>query len=348
MDSNAAFKRNMDDLNDMMESRGLEPSLRVRMRKYMHECIVAQQQATQERLLRNTISPGLQREVAQSSQRDLLKNIYWAQEALAKAPEMTPGQRKEVEEKLSSLLEQMKPNPKPGTSNEAKKFKDELAKDPYNMTLIFELGKAYSVDEQWDRCANVLLRGFKRVSELEAVEDRFNFLVVLAQASLHLEKYRQALAVINDIADPDDTESLRGLNILRCQVYCLNGEMQKGLKAFNAAITGDSFEVAVKAWASCSRALKQANAWVDERKQLESIEKLCDFKATLISLYAGAGASLLSGLLLKLLLRSRPYSWEKDENGDFDFGIWDSDNLHVRFYILSTLGYGAGHAVLPG
>ncbi|OLP84031.1 hypothetical protein AK812_SmicGene35136 [Symbiodinium microadriaticum] len=212
-------------------------------------------------------------------------------EAVAKAPEMIPGQRKEVEEKLSSLLEQMKPNPKPGTSNEAKKFKDELAKDPYNMTLIFELGKAYSVDEQWDRCANVLLRGFKRVSELESVEDRFNFLVVLAQASLHLEKYRQALAVVNDIADPEDTESLRGLNILRCQVYCLNGEMQKGLKAFNAAITGDSFEVAVKAWASCSRALKQANAWVvtkgtltkltqteDERKQLESIEKLCEFK----------------------------------------------------------------------
>ena len=77
-------------------------------------------------------------------------------------------------------------------------------------------------------------------------------------------------------------------------------------------------------------------------------ESPASHEATLISLYAGAGASLLSGLLLKLLLRSRPYSWEKDENGDFDFGIWDSDNLHVRFYILSTLGYGAGHAVLPG
>ncbi|CAE7248264.1 Kcnh2 [Symbiodinium natans] len=80
MDSNAAFKRNMDDLNDMMESRAIDQELRVRMRKYMHECIVAQQQASQESLLRNTISPGLQREVAQSSQRDLLKNIYWAQE----------------------------------------------------------------------------------------------------------------------------------------------------------------------------------------------------------------------------------------------------------------------------
>ncbi|CAJ1361234.1 unnamed protein product [Effrenium voratum] len=159
------------------------------------------------------------------------------------------------------------------------------------MGLIFELGKAYAEDEQWDRCCNVMLRGFKRVSELKSEEDRFDFLAVLSQASMHLEKYRQALAVINDMTDPTDPDSLRGLNIMRCQVHCSTGDMQKGLKAFNAAIEGASFQEAVKAWAGCSRALKQVNAWMvtknsiaklthteEEKKQLESIDKLCELK----------------------------------------------------------------------
>ena len=73
--------------------------------------------------------------------------------------------------------------------------------------------------------------------------------------------------------------------------------------------------------------------------------------ATLGSLYACAGISLLMGLLLKCGKRIRPYSWEQDENGDFDDRIWDMDELHVHFYILSTLGYGAAGLatqLLPG
>jgi len=80
MDTSVEFKQNMDSMNEMMESRGLPTELRVKMRRYMHECVVAKSQAAQENLLRNTISQGLQREVARNSQRDLLKLIYWAKE----------------------------------------------------------------------------------------------------------------------------------------------------------------------------------------------------------------------------------------------------------------------------
>lgn len=80
MDTSVEFKQNMDQMNEMMESRGLPTELRVRMRRYMHECVVARHQTAQENLLRNTISQGLQREVARNSQRYLLKLIYWAKE----------------------------------------------------------------------------------------------------------------------------------------------------------------------------------------------------------------------------------------------------------------------------
>lgn len=73
------FKRDMDNLTEMMESRNLPDELQVRMRRYMHESQVAQRQLEQDQLLRNTISDGLQREVARCSARtELLQGIYWA------------------------------------------------------------------------------------------------------------------------------------------------------------------------------------------------------------------------------------------------------------------------------
>ena len=62
--------------------------------------------------------------------------------------------------------------------------------------------------------------------------------------------------------------------------------------------------------------------------------------ATMVSLYVCAAVSLLMGLFLEFALRKRPFAWAQDENGEFDDGIWDSDKLHQRFFILSTLGYG--------
>ena len=39
---------------------------------------------------------------------------------------------------------------------------------------------------------NILLRGFKRMSELERAEDRYEFLALLCQVSLELNKHKQA------------------------------------------------------------------------------------------------------------------------------------------------------------
>ncbi|CAE7762047.1 unnamed protein product [Symbiodinium sp. KB8] len=55
--------------------------------------------------------------------------------------------------------------------------------------------------------------------------------------------------------------------------------------------------------------------------------------ATLGSLYACFGASLVFGLFLWCTLKKTPPQWRHED------GIWDSDKLHMRFYILSALGY---------
>ncbi|CAE7632133.1 unnamed protein product [Symbiodinium sp. CCMP2456] len=62
--------------------------------------------------------------------------------------------------------------------------------------------------------------------------------------------------------------------------------------------------------------------------------------ATLGSMYACAVASLVFGLFLMCTVRMRPPTcWDTDEDEVLTYRIEDSDNLHERFYILSTLGY---------
>ncbi|CAE8620293.1 unnamed protein product [Polarella glacialis] len=213
--------------------------------------------------------------------------------------------KQEVAAQITDMLEKLKPKPKIGLTNAAKQFKDELAKDPFNLQHIFDLGKAYGADQQWDKCANVMLRGFKRAGEMEHPEDRFEFLVVLCQASLNIRKYRQALTVMNDIKEPEELESKSGLESLRCQVYCFNGELAKGMKAFNNAICGEEFDKAVALWAGCSAALKKAGARAvtkstleglartdQEKARLEAVEKLADLKDAYLSVEEKPQASL--------------------------------------------------------
>ncbi|CAE8609534.1 unnamed protein product [Polarella glacialis] len=182
--------------------------------------------------------------------------------------------RAKVAARLTTMLESLKSKPKPGLTNESKQFKDALAADPFNIDLIFELGRAYGADQQWDKCANVLLRGFKRVSEFKNPDDRFEMLVILCQASMHEKKYRQALTVLNEISEPPDAlESLADFDSLKCQVYCFNGDMVKGLKAFNKAIEGQEFDLAISTWAGCSAALRRAGAWAVTKTTLEGLAK---------------------------------------------------------------------------
>lgn len=192
---------------------------------------------------------------------------------------------------VEEFLSQVKPKPKPGTSNEAKEIKDKLKEDPFNMELIFKLGKAYAADYQWERCATILLRGFKRASEFKDRKERFDFLMTLCQASIQLKKYKQALAVVNDVETPGDQDDQYVHEIMKCRVYCFNGDTEKGLKAFNRAIDGLQFEGVTQTWASCSDALRMADCWIatkttvtnmakndEDRQKLDSIEKMIKLK----------------------------------------------------------------------
>eukprot|EP00747_Dinoflagellata_sp_TGD_P093541 gnl/TRDRNA2_/TRDRNA2_165799_c1_seq2.p1 gnl/TRDRNA2_/TRDRNA2_165799_c1~~gnl/TRDRNA2_/TRDRNA2_165799_c1_seq2.p1 ORF type:complete len:320 (-),score=23.01 gnl/TRDRNA2_/TRDRNA2_165799_c1_seq2:5-964(-) len=73
------FKHDMDDLNQMMESKHLSQPLRLRLRSYVHEGRhLARLQGSQQ-LVNSIMSPGLQREIALASERsDLFRSVYWA------------------------------------------------------------------------------------------------------------------------------------------------------------------------------------------------------------------------------------------------------------------------------
>jgi len=165
------------------------------------------------------------------------------------------------------LLGQVETKKVPGLSNAAKQVKDQLANDPYNMDLIWQLGKAYGEDEQWEKVATVLMRGFKRVPEFKDSDTRFEYLKLLSEASLQQKKYRQALAVLNDVEEPGETDI--GFEVLRCQVYCFNNEVHKGLRAFNKAIEGQDFELVGKVWSACIPAIKQAGAYDATKRTVE-------------------------------------------------------------------------------
>ena len=104
--------------------------------------------------------------------------------------------------------------PKPGMSNEAKVAKDALAEDTYNMEFIYALGCAYADDMYWEKCCNVLRRGWKRIHESSDMDFRFDFLRKLCETLCKLEKYRQALAVFNDIEKPVAVEDARAYHVM--------------------------------------------------------------------------------------------------------------------------------------
>jgi len=186
---------------------------------------------------------------------------------------------------------------KPGTTHEAKKAKDALQKDPFNMALIFQLGRAYAIDEHWERSVNVLLRGWKRIAEMPDLEVRFDYLMILCQGSLKVKKYKQALSVLVDIesqATPEDRSDLRNFQVLSCEVYAQNGDTRRSLKCFNQAIedwSAEEFDTMIGVWIRCMPNLKKVGAFDaarsslmqniqsdEELSKVEACEKLADIR----------------------------------------------------------------------
>eukprot|EP00929_Paragymnodinium_shiwhaense_P115175 TRINITY_DN8385_c0_g4_i1.p1 TRINITY_DN8385_c0_g4~~TRINITY_DN8385_c0_g4_i1.p1 ORF type:complete len:273 (-),score=76.06 TRINITY_DN8385_c0_g4_i1:287-1105(-) len=177
-------------------------------------------------------------------------------------PTLESTEHAEAVNHFLTMMHKETEKPKPGLSNEAKKWKDALKSDPYNMAYIAQLGAAYADERQWQQCVSVMMRGWKRVGEFEQPRAALEFLCLLAQGSYEVKKYKQALAVIQDA----NTEMLVGADesdiahyhSLRCQVLCANQETQKALKAFHQAVERPSFELCAGTWVSCHAALKKA------------------------------------------------------------------------------------------
>lgn len=199
---------------------------------------------------------------------------------------------------MQDVFQQLRQGPKPGLSNEAKQAKDALMVDPYCMEAIYNLGVAYAADQKWTECMNVLLRGWKRVREFSDVDRRLDFLFVLCQASFQLEKYRQALAVLSDV-DPSDVTpehpDFVRYEVIKAQVYSMNGDRQKALQAFHTAVDNLGYQRGLVAWSVCCSAFSKAGFYdtakammldkatsQEDRKKLDAAEALMRMKESIL------------------------------------------------------------------
>jgi len=224
----------------------------------------------------------LEQEKESGSQENESGSQEVAQAAAAKAEpgeEDDENMREKVVSELMNLIQKQRAGPKPGLSDNAKRAKDILRADPYNLDAIQDLGVAYSLDDQWSQCANVMIRGFKRMKEFDDPDEghkrRFGFLMRLAEASFRCKKYKQALAVFNDVEEPssEDQEMLQMYNVMACQVYAYNGLLQKTLKAFNKGIEGYELERACGFWAATSGPMKRAELYDVAKQAIERLAK---------------------------------------------------------------------------
>jgi len=244
----------------------------------------------------------------------------------------TMQEKREVADQILNTLKDIEPIKFKGMSGEVKYLKEQLAAAPYNMELILDLGHAYANDGQWDKACNVLLRGWKRAKEIDDPGRRTELLTILVEASYTCGKFKQALAVMNDIEEPHEPEALKLYEVMRCKICSVNGDMQKGLKSLSKAIEGDEFDAAASKWLHCLHALKRAGSYEESKgkvlqqatedaqhaqETLDTLEKLADLrdayhgtstgqaaKPLLVRLLAGAVAACVIGALLFMLYRA--------------------------------------------
>lgn len=149
----------------------------------------------------------------------------------------------------------------PSMSNASKAVKDKLQEDPYNIELIKELGLIYGSEAQWDKAANVMMRGWKRASELKDPRSRFEFLIKLAEASFRNRQFRQTAAILMDIDEPEDYYERKAYQLLSCHTYAENGDAPKALAVFSKAVEGEDFETSIKIWAAVALRLRAVGAF---------------------------------------------------------------------------------------
>lgn len=149
----------------------------------------------------------------------------------------------------------------PSISNATKEVKDLLDKDPYNLPLIKQVGFKYAAEYQWDKCANVMMRGWKRVGEFKEPTERFRFLMKLAEASYRNFQHKQAHAVLMDVEEPSDPVERKAYQLLTCHIMAQQSDAPSALKAFSKATENDEFEAAIKFYAATAVGLKKVGAF---------------------------------------------------------------------------------------
>jgi len=216
--------------------------------------------------------------------------------------EMTEKQKAELSKELQTLIETCnKKNKLPGITDKAKSAKDKLEDDPYNLDYMLELGIAYLEEDKPERASNVMIRGWKRVSEYEDDKTRQAYLWTLIVASMACHKFRQAHAVFMDTEEPgcstpEEKDARLEYNQEACKIYSKNDKLQQALKCFNRAVEtadGDfdkAFEVfmavaefikEVGALEAAKSALEQLAKTDEDKMKLEEADKIADFKHVL-------------------------------------------------------------------
>lgn len=183
----------------------------------------------------------------------------------------------EREDILDVIKTSLRPRPivelKPGLSETLRVAREALAAEPYDMLLINELGRLYASEAKWSHCSNILLRGWKRASEIEDAHIRFRFLMKLCEMSFRQSKFKQAFAVLQDIEAPEKGEELKAFLILSVQVCASVGDTQRALRFFQKAVEGETFPRAVRILALTMLDLMKANAFETAKSSLEKLGK---------------------------------------------------------------------------
>lgn len=160
---------------------------------------------------------------------------------------------------------------RPGRSRKVMEASNSLAADPYNLRLIHDMGMVYASEGQWEKAANVMLRGWKRAEEIKDDKIRFRFLMKLCEASFRISKPRQAFAVLSSIGGAPDNADLAAFYAMSVQVYCAVGDMHKALSTFKKAIKGQEFRDALTLLAMVTEDLRAAKAFHPVRDAVKAL-----------------------------------------------------------------------------
>lgn len=165
-------------------------------------------------------------------------------------------------------------------TNAAQRAKDALELDPLNLDRIHQLGCCYAEAGHWVQCRNVLLRGRGRLQEIQDMETRFRFAVLLCEAHYHTRQLRDALTTLVDIPEQSCTTLSTVRAILACRVYGAMKDRQKAVKEFCRAINGQDFDSALRLWALARMDLRTAGAYENAKN---AMERLADGDEGLVS-----------------------------------------------------------------